>query len=78
MAFDTSLLQCIGSSQHLKSKFGKGCLLQLRIKDYAAAAAAAAADFVAVTFAGSKLTQQYRGSLSFEVKCDFLLVKCDM
>jgi len=62
------LPQCIGSSQHLKSKFGRGSLLQLRVKDDAAAAAAAA--FVKDVFDGSTLTQQYRGSMSFEVTCD--------
>jgi hypothetical protein len=62
-----ALSQCIGSSQHLKSKFGKGSLLQLRVKNDDAAAAAAAAAFVKDVFEGSKLTQQYRGSMSFEV-----------
>ena len=65
MTFDV-LSQCIGSSQHLKSKFGKGSLLQLRVKNDDAAAAAAAA-FVKDVFEGSKLMQQYRGSMSFEV-----------
>jgi hypothetical protein len=65
VTFDV-LSQCIGSSQHLKSKFGKGSLLQLRVKNDDAAAAAAAA-FVKDVFEGSKLTQQYRGSMSFEV-----------
>ena len=50
-------LQCLGSSQHLKSKFGKGCVVQMRV---AVERESAAIQFVMNSFTGSVLKQQYR------------------
>jgi ABC-type multidrug transport system ATPase subunit len=50
-------MECLGSSQHLKSKFGKGCIVQLRVPQEFETAAV---DFVCRSFAGAVLKQNYR------------------
>ena len=50
-------LECLGSSQHLKSKFGKGCIVQMRVP---AEFERAAVDFVLRSFTGAILKQSYR------------------
>jgi ABC-type multidrug transport system ATPase subunit len=50
-------LQCLGSSQHLKSKFGKGCVVQMRVPPELEQAAV---EFVCRNFAGAVLKQNYR------------------
>ena len=50
-------LECLGSSQHLKSKFGKGCIVQMRVP---LEFEQMAVDFVCRTFAGANLKQNYR------------------
>ena len=50
-------LECLGSSQHLKSKFEKGCIVQMRVP---VEFEGAAVDFVLSSFAGAILKQSYR------------------
>jgi ABC-type multidrug transport system ATPase subunit len=50
-------MQCLGSSQHLKSKFGKGCVVQMRVPPELEQAAV---EFVCRNFAGAVLKQNYR------------------
>ena len=50
-------LECLGSSQHLKTKFGKGCIVQMRVP---LEFEGAAVDFVLRSFAGAILKQSYR------------------
>lgn len=59
-------LQCLGSSQHLKSKFGKGCVVQMRV---AAANEDAAVAFVCRSFVGAVLKQRYRCTQSLQPLC---------
>lgn len=57
-------LACIGTSQHLKDRFGKGFQFNLTVKD--GFADATAAEF-AIIFPGCKLVESFGGSMIFDV-----------
>ena len=57
-------LQCLGGQQHLKSKYGGGYTLELRVADGAGAAVQAA---VPSLFPGAVLEAAHAGKLRYEV-----------
>jgi len=57
-------LQCLGGQQHLKSKYGGGYTLELRVGD---SEANALPDKIAALFPGARLEEAHAGKLKFEL-----------
>jgi len=58
-------LRCIGSTQHLKNKYGAGYTLEMRVKEVHAAAAD---EFVMKAFPGAVVSERYGGQLRYDIK----------
>lgn len=58
-------LRCLGSNQHLKSKFGKGYVLQLKVP---VKSEEQAVSFVQGLVPSAVLTQRHMGALSFNIE----------
>ena len=58
-------LACLGTAQHLKSKFGLGYLLELKTAD--ASHEAAVRDFVVTLVPGAHLTECHSGHLKYSL-----------
>merc|ERR1711939_47496 len=58
-------LRCLGSTQHLKNKYGAGYTLEMKVKDETAEVADA---FVMKTFPGAVVSERYGGQLRYDIK----------
>jgi ABC-type multidrug transport system ATPase subunit len=61
--------QCIGAPQHLKSRFGKGytLIMKVRADGDKPGKTGPAKDFVGQSFAGATLVAEYNGQLTYNV-----------
>jgi len=57
-------LRCLGSTQHLKDKYGAGYTLELKVPEQGVAAVE---EFVANTFAGADQTERHGGQLRYDI-----------
>jgi len=57
-------MQCLGGQQHLKSKYGGGYTLELRVDD---SRASDLPDQIALLFPGARLEEAHAGKLKFEL-----------
>lgn len=65
-------LQCVGTPQHLKSKFGHGYLLQLMLEDSSSEMVERVKESVQQEFSMAKVVEENFGRLTFQISTEVL------